>query len=75
MSAALLDLLLVAVVIAGAAGFLVWNLVARDAKPACHVTAGARGSSAATGGDVVIGAGLARGLERARSRRLPTATV
>lgn len=62
------DLVLVLVVLAAAAAFLVWNLVARDAKPACHLTGGPRPASSDRGGDVVVGASLARGLERARSR-------
>lgn len=73
-----LDLILVLVVLAAAAGFLVWSFTAREAKPACHLTGGPRaaradgsGAGPSSGGDVVVGASLARGLERARARANP----
>ncbi|HEY4220727.1 MAG TPA: hypothetical protein VGO62_05275 [Myxococcota bacterium] len=63
----MLDVVLVAVLVAAALAFLAWNLSGRGPKPACHVT-GAPVSSAGAP-DVIIGASLARGLERAARNR------
>lgn len=63
-----LDLVLVACVIASAAAFLAWRMLGHGAPPACHQTAppASRGSP---GDDVILGASLQRGLDRARARK------
>lgn len=59
-----LDFALVLIALAGAAGFLVWHLGFRGAKPACHDEREPAGAT----GHVVLGGSLARGLEAARKR-------
>lgn len=71
MASPLVDLLLAIASVLAATGFLVWHLGFRKAAPACHpsrVAKRARGGAPA-GADVVVGAGLARGLARAQARR------
>jgi hypothetical protein len=62
------DIILVVCVIAGAVGFLVWNLTSRKAKPACHVVSGGQDASRPND-DVIVGASLARGLALAQKRQ------
>lgn len=65
-----IDLVLVACVVAVAAAYLAWALLGRRAPPACHQMAPADARTAAgRAGDVVVGASLQRGLDRARARR------
>lgn len=60
-----LDLALVLAVVGGAIGFLLWRLRGERRAPACHPWR----RPAATDGDVVIGAALARGLRAAEAHR------
>lgn len=62
-----LDFSLVLLVVAAAAAFLVWQLGLRRRKPACHPTTS--GDADSGGGDVVLGASLARGLDAAERRK------
>jgi hypothetical protein len=63
-----LDVSLVFLMLAAAAGFLVWSLFGRSRKPACHTVGGGQ-RAAAAGPEVIVGAALARGLERAQEKR------
>ena len=62
------DLPVVALVLACAIGFLVRGFV-RGRPPPCHPARSSSASSSSAGGDVIVGASLARGLERAKQRR------
>jgi len=64
-----LDVVLVACVVASAAAFLAWRLLGHGPPPACHQTAPPSSRGAGPGGDVVVGASLQRGLDRARARK------
>lgn len=59
-----MDYAIVAVVVALAVGFLLKGLV-RPRPPACHP---ARNEAQSEPGNVVVGASLARGLEKAKRR-------
>lgn len=63
-----LDLVLALVVVAAAAGFLVWQLGLRRRAPACHPSR-ARGAHDAAGANVVLDDKLARALARAKAKR------
>ena len=63
-----LDVVLVACVIASAAAFLAWRALGRGPPPACHQMAPVA-SRKDPGGDVMVGAALQRGLDRARARQ------
>jgi hypothetical protein len=66
-----IDLVLVACIVAGAATYLAWALLGHRAAPACHAPAATRARKGGLGGggaDVVVGAALQRGLDRARAR-------
>lgn len=67
-----LDLVLVIACVGAAASFLLYRLL-KPAPPACHTLAAAQGrdprAAGAQGPDVVVGAGLARGLKRAQARK------
>lgn len=70
------DVLAVTGCVTGALAFLGWRLGGRPSTPSCHrppngaPSARARKDNAAA--DVVVGASLARGLERARARTSST---
>lgn len=66
---AALDVVLVAVLVLVAAGFLVWQLgLRRDKPPACHPAGANDDDEAAPDANVVVGGSLARGLDAARKK-------
>lgn len=66
----LLDLTLALVVVAAAAGFLVWQLALRRRQPACHPSRRrARNGGVPGGPTVVLDRKLARALAKAKAKR------
>jgi hypothetical protein len=69
---ATLDLTLSLIGVAGAVVFLVWRIgLQRERKKPCHPTTSDAATKGAAVGNVVIGGGLAKGLEAARKRQQP----
>lgn len=63
----LIDLVLVTCVVAAAGVYIAWALLGGRAAPPCHsVPSSARGDDEPT--NVIVGASLQRGLDRARQR-------
>lgn len=63
-----IDLVLVTCVVAVAAAYLAWAMLGRRTPPACH-NASAPVARPDASQNVVIGASLQRGLDRARAKR------
>jgi hypothetical protein len=65
-----IDIVLVTCVVATAAAYLAWALLGGRTAPPCHnVAPAARGDDAASTSNVIVGASLQRGLDRARQRQ------